>query len=589
MNVTQLLRRAGEHHQAGRLAEAQALYRQILARQPRHADALHRFGLLAHQVGENDAAADLISQAIAARPSTASYHNDLGIVLAAQCRPSEAVAAYRRAIALQPDFFQAHGNLGVALRVLGFNKQAIAAYREAIRCQPGSAEAYYNLANLHRDQDQLREAVECYQAALRLQPEHPRAWHNLGLTYRALGQEDEAIDVYRHVLELTPGALETLLNLGNLLNAQGRVEEALTRFRRAIELAPDRAEAHTGLAVALRGSGRLDEADAAFARALRCQPKDPDARLNYAIQMLARGEYKEGWPLYEARWTAKAINLPRPDFPQPEWDGRPLQGERVLVHAEQGLGDSIQFVRYVPRIAEMGGRVVLSCPAALAELLRGVRGVTELIHDGEPRPPFDLRVAMMSLPRIFGTVVETIPAEAPYVAVDATREETWRQRLGPRRSEARVGLVWSGNPRHRFDHRRSIPFELVLPLLEVEGVEFYSLQKGRGAADLHSLPPGARIADWTDQFDTFADTAAFLQQLDLVITVDTSVAHLAGALGRPVWTMLAMAADWRWLLDRADSPWYPTMRLFRQPRFGEWAPVIADVREQLIALARARR
>jgi tetratricopeptide (TPR) repeat protein len=587
MDAEQLLERAGQHHHAGRLAEARALYHQIVARQPQHAEALHRLGMLAHQAGEHDAAADFLARAIAARPSEASYHNDLGIVRAAEGRLAEAAAEYRAAIFLQPDFSRAHSNLGVALRMLGRFKQAIAAYREAIRCEPDSAEPHYNLGNLYRDQDQTPAAIECYQAALRLHPEHLEAWHNLGLAYRATGREDEAIEIYRHVLQFKPGSVETLLNLGNVFNAQGRLEEALAIYGEAIALAPDLAEGHNGLAVALTGLGRFAEADAANARARHCQPNDPEARLNHAMRLLSRGEYREGWALYEARWTARSTNLPRLNFSQPEWDGRPLQGERILVHAEQGFGDSIQFVRYVPRLAEMGGRVVLSCPEPLVDLLRGVRGVAELVADGEPRPPFDLHAGMMSLPRIFGTIVETIPAEVPYITADRVRGERWRQRLERERPGLRVGLVWSGNPRHRFDHRRSLPFELVRSLLDIEGVEFCSLQRGRASADLRSLSPSLSIADWTAELETFADTAALVQNLDLVITVDTAVAHLAGALGRRVWTMIAVGPDWRWLLERTDTPWYPTMRLFRQARLGEWAPVMAEVRAELQAMARA--
>jgi hypothetical protein len=269
------------------------------------------------------------------------------------------------------------------------------------------------------------------------------------------------------------------------------------------------------------------------------------------------------------------------------WDGRPLNGQRVLIHAEQGFGDSIQFVRYAPQIVERGGVVIVECQQALVELFKSAKGVSEVVAAGEPLPPFDLHVPMLSLPLAFKTTVETIPTDVHYLAADPARCEVWRQKIGDR-SRLRVGLVWGGNPSNPGDRTRSIRLEQLLPLLRVEGADFYSLQKDRRSEQIRDLPDPGKIIDHTESLASFAETAALLMQLDLVISVDTAVVHLAGALGRPVWALLPLAPDWRWMLQRSDSPWYPTLRLFRQPRLADWDPVIAEVRDQLEALAKSR-
>jgi len=271
------------------------------------------------------------------------------------------------------------------------------------------------------------------------------------------------------------------------------------------------------------------------------------------------------------------------------WDGRPLNGQRVLIHAEQGLGDSIQFIRYAPRIVERGGVVVVECQQALVELFKTARGVSEVVAAGEPLPPFDFHVPMLSQPLVFKTTLETIPGEIHYLTADPARCEIWRQKIGGERSRLRAGLVWGGNPANPGDRTRSIRLEKLLPLLRVEGVDFFSLQKDRGAEQIREVPGAARIIDHTGSLSSFAETAALLVQLDLVISVDTAIVHLAGALGRPVWALLPLAPDWRWLLNRYDSPWYPTLRLFRQPRIADWDSVIVEVREQLEAFVKSRR
>ncbi|MDR3402695.1 MAG: tetratricopeptide repeat protein [Chthoniobacter sp.] len=538
VTVQQAFDLALQHHQAGRLAEAEALYRQILAVQPNHAEAVHHLGVLAHQVGRHDLAVEWI----------------------------------RRALTLNPGNPAAQGNLGEALRGLGRFDEAVAAYRCALEMQPNVPEVCNNLGNALKQQGRFEEAAVAYRQAIALRPLYANAHSNLGSVLTDQGRPEEAIAACGRALELKPDFAEARSNLGAALAEMGRFDDAIAAYRRALALRPNLAETHKNLGDALFETGRYEEALAAFHQAMTFKPGYPAAGFSQSLAWLLLGDFERGWLAYETRWETH--RLTKPNFHQPTWDGGPVDGRRVLVYAEQGLGDAIQFVRYAERIAERGGRVIVECQRPLMELFRSARGVSEVVATGEPLPPFDLHAPMLSLPLVLETRWESIPRQVPYLSAEPGRRERWEQRLGNDRVRLRVGLAWSGSPQHRHARKRDLPVEKLEPLFHLEGIDYFSLQMGDAAAAIQRVSGTTTIIDHTAHLTDFADTAALMAELDLIISVDTAVAHLAGALGRPVWTLLPFVPDWRWGLEREDTPWYPTMRLFRQPALGDWDSVI---------------
>ena len=549
VTVQQAFDLALQHHQAGRLAEAEAVYRQILALQPNHAEALHHLGILAHQLGRNELAIEWIRQAVALNPGNPAAHGNLGEALRALGRLDEAVAAYRCALGINPRIAEIFNNLGNALKGQGRGDEAVAAYRQAIGLQPLFANAHSNLGSVLVEQGDPEGAILACRRALELKPDFAEAQSNLGVALAEVGRLDDAVAAYRRALEFQPNLAETHRNLGAAMVELGRYEEAATALRRALEIEPGNARAN----------------------------------FDQALLWLLLGDFERGWPAYESRWEAH--RLTRRNFSQPPWDGRVLDGGRVLLHAEQGFGDAIQFIRYAGRIEERGGKVIVECPPALAELFRSAHGVSDVVVAGEALPPFDVHVPMLSLPWVFQTGGESIPRAVPYLSADPRRRVLWEKRLGSERARRRVGLAWSGSPRHRHARKRDLALEKLGPLLRLDGIDFFRLPMDGGADDVRRLPAASVIIDHTEHIADFADTAALLTELDLIVSVDTAVAHLAGALGRPTWTLLPYVPDWRWGLEREDTPWYPTMRLFRQPALGNWDAVIERVVAELRAWA----
>jgi tetratricopeptide (TPR) repeat protein len=541
MTVFEAIELALQHQRAGRLAEAESIYRQILAIHPNDENSLHLLGVIASQRGQYQEAADLIGRAIAVNPAVGEYHSNLSLVWMATGRYAEAVESCRRALALKPD----------------------------------SPEIYNNLGNAFRDHGQLEDAIAAYQTALRLRPQFPGAYNNLGIALRNQGRIDEAIAACRTALQLDPNSPEAYNNLGTALEAKLDMEGALAAYQAALRLRPSLAGTHNNLGNVFVALGRLDEAIAAFTEALKLAPTDEQARFNCSLALLLRGDFETGWSYYESRWTAQ--HLSKKDFFQPMWDGSALNGKRILIHAEQGFGDSIQFIRYARLAAEKGGTVIVECPANLRELFTGVPGVAEVVTVGDQLPPFDVHLPMLSLPLAFRTTRGNIPQEVPYLFADSVRRGAWAQRLGANRARPRIGVAWAGNPENRRSRMRNIRLQDFLPSLRNDRFDFYSLQLGDGAEQIRQLPGDVQVVDFTEHIKNFADTAAFLAELDLVISADTAVVHLAGAMARPVWTLLPFAPDWRWGLAREDTPWYPTMRLFRQPAIGDWGSVIQRV------------
>jgi hypothetical protein len=413
---------------------------------------------------------------------------------------------------------------------------------------------------------------------VRLKPGYAEAHNSLGIALAALGDPGAAAASYRRAVEIRPDYAEAQSNLGNVLKDQGKLEEAVASYRRALELKPNFADAHSNLGVALIKQGRLEEALASLEQALRVNPDHPLAHLNRGVVWLLQGDYERGLPEHEWRCKQRGIR-PRP-FPQPLWDGSPLEGRTILLHAEQGLGDTIQFIRYAALVKRRGGTVVAACQGALLPVLAGCPGIDALVGQDGPMPPFDVQAPLLSLPRILGTTPRTIPAEVPYLRARADLVERWQEELRSPGSFL-VGITWQGNPDHREDHLRSFSLSRFEPLARIPGVRLISLQKGPAAGQVAELAGRLEVADLGDRLGDFADTAAVMRNLDLVITADSSPAHLAGALGVPVWVALPFAPDWRWMLGREDSPWYPSMRLFRQAAPGDWDGVFARMAEAL--------
>jgi Flp pilus assembly protein TadD len=550
-NIDKLMQAAIQHHQAGRLPDAESAYRRVLARQPIHFDAVYLLGVLAHQAGNSAAAADLIRQAISLNPGYAEAHAKLGVVLVSLGQLAPAIEAFQEAIALNPEFAEAHTNLGASLAALSRYDQAVEAYRRAIA----------------------------------IRPNYPEALSNLGVSLEQLEQLDEAVVVYRKAIALRPGQPEMYSNLGSALTKQGLTAEAVAVFDEAIRYNPNSPEAHANLGRVLNDIGQFDRAAAASKKAIELRPDFANAHWNLALTLLSRGDLANGFAEYEWRLRHRENAEKVKTVPVPQWRGEELRGRTIVLRSEQGFGDVIQFVRYAPLVAARGAKVILEANPELYRLLQCVPGMQQIVEHGRPLPPCDLQCPMLSLPAVFGTAEHSIPREMPYLWPDAELIDHWGGAFAGAVKKLKVGMSWAGNPKHTHDRNRSMRLVELLPLAQVPGVEFYALQKGPAGAQAAAMAGRWPIVDYTNRLADFADTAAMLSHLDMVITVDTAVAHLAGAMGKPVWVMLPLVAEWRWMVGREDSPWYPTMRLFRQSALGRWGDVVERVAGELQRLS----
>ncbi len=416
------------------------------------------------------------------------------------------------------------------------------------------------------------QSLASYQRVLGLDPAHVEALNNMGVALHAQGKIDESIASLRRAIALKPGYADAHSNLGNAFKEQGKIDEALALYRRAIELNPSYFDALNNLGNALRAQGRLTESVAAYERALEVRPDNPQVRMSRSLCWLEMGDFERGWAEYEWRLKCKEFSIP--PFRQPRWDGSPLDGRSILLYADHGLGDSIQFIRYAPLVKARGGRVIVTCRQPLARLAATCEGVDQVVEEGSPLPDFDVFAPLMSLPMAFETRLSSVPAVVPYLAADADAVLRWRPEIQPR-GRCNVGIAWQGNPQFRGDRHRSFRLALFEPLARIDGVRLFSLQKGFGADQIAEIDGRFAVSDVGSRFSDFMDTAGVMSNLDLVITSDSSLAHLAGALGVPTWVAIPVAPDWRWQTDREDNPWYPTMRLFRQKEWGDWDAVFA--------------
>ncbi len=481
-----------------------------------------------------------------------------------------------------PDSFAAHANYAIVLRPLRRVAEAEAHVRRALALNPSYAAGYKLLAELLTERRDVDGALAAYERLTEIEPQNVAAHNNAALLLRKLGKLDEAEAAMSRAIALDPDSPHIRFNLLMLKRDDAVLEEATALCRQSLEQNPQSAEILVNLAVCLQFAGRYDEAIECLERASALSPHHREAEFNLSLLFLLRGDFAQGWRKYEERW--RLLEAAKPRLPQPEWQGESLDGRTIVLFAEQGYGDTIQMLRYVPAVAARGGRIVLYLERPLVRLAASLPGNPVILPKRAPLPPFDVWCPMLSLPRVLETTAETIPP-APYLRPRAPIVERWRNRLSGLHG-LKVGIAWAGSPHHVNDYRRSIGLERLKPLLAVSGVSFVSLQVGPRAADLAALAPGA-VTDMTPELSDFAETAAVILNLDLVIAIDTAVVHLAGALGRPAWVMLPFSPDWRWLIGREDSPWYPTLRLYRQGAPGDWDGVVRRVVADLGALAAA--
>ena len=485
-------------------------------------------------------------------------------------------ADFTLALSLQPNRAAFHNNMGIVLKQSGDLAAAFESFARAVALEPRLAEAHYNLGNVLADLTRSDQALASYDAALALAPHHAPAHNNRGNVLRTLKRHGEAAEAYTRAIAADPAYGEAYINRGAAASDLGHAADALKDYDTAAGLNPGNADAHHSRGVALCALGRHAEAEASLRKAIALKPDHAEAHWALAICLLQQGDFARGWPLYEERWKVASLKLDPRNFPVPLWQGENIAGRSILLHGEQGLGDAIQFCRYALLVAARGAHVILEVAAPLVPLLKGL--AEQVVAKGEALPAFDLHCPLLSLPRAFGTTLATVPRSG-YLHAAADKQKAWAERLGPRRGP-RIGISWSGNPKHNMDLQRSIALAEFSKLL-LPGAEHVSLQKDERPEDAAFFAARPDIRRFADNLCDFSDTAALCAEMDLVITVDTSIAHLAGAMNKPVWILLASNPDWRWLLRRSDSPWYPSATLYRQQHPGDWGDVFARAQADL--------
>ena len=567
----------------GRLNEAEGLYRQAVAAQPDDAEALARLGVLLLQVGQAEEGAAVLEQSLAVDPAQPHMLTNRGNALIELGRFDEAIASYERAIALEPEAARpvAYRNMADYLQSLGRDADAQSARDKALALEPGSARAWRAQASELAALGRWAEALALLDQALALRPDDAGALAERGVMLAYLGRPAEAEATYRQALALEPQAFGYESNLALVLQAQGRLTEALAASDRAMALKPDFTQGLVNRAAILHGMGRLKDALADLDRALAIAPDFAEPAANKALLLLLGGDFAQGLPLYEQRWGRRDAP-PAPIRERgPPWLGEtPLAGKSLLLWADEGLGDTIQMLRYAALAKARGARVIAGVQPSLAELAARAPGVDEVAYGAPEAVAADLHCPTMSLPLAFGTDAGNIPADVPYLSAPEAKTAEWSQRLGPR-TRRRIGLVWSGRAGHNNDLNRSIALKSLLPLLTADA-DYISLQREYRPGDQALMAADGRIRDVSADLESFADTAALIQHLDLAISVDTSVAHLVGAMAKPLYLLLPFAPDHRWMLERSDSPWYPTARLFRQKALGDWSGAFDDLVEALL-------
>ena len=576
LDPSQSLNRAIAAYNAGKLVEAEQLCQQIINTKPNLFDALHLLAVIQSSLGKKDAALASYDRALTVRPNYAEVLSNRGVTLHGLKRFEEALTSYDRALTARPNYAEALSNRGNTLKELKRFDEALTSYDLALTVRPDYAEAHYNRGITLQELKRFEEALASYDRALAVQPKYAEAHYNSGGALKELKRFEDALASYDLALTARPNYAEALSNRGLTLHELKRFEEALASYDLALAVRPDYAEAHYNRGITLQELKRFEEALASYDRAIAVQPEYAEAHWNEALLRLLTGDFIGGWVKYEWRLKNESLAVTKRSFSQPLWLGADaIDGKAILLHSEQGFGDTIQFCRYVPLVAARGARVILEVERTLQELMTTLPGATQIISKGSRLPDFDFQCPLLSLPLAFGTRHETIPSATPYLRAPVPALRYWQSKLGPK-ARPRIGLVWSGRLAHKNDQNRSISLHSLIPLMNTQAT-FVSLQKDVRTGDVTVLKDQSDMLHFGDTLQDFSDTAALISNLDLVISVDTSVAHLAGALAKPVWVLLPYVCDWRWLLDREDSPWYPTARLFRQDDTRAWDNVIARV------------
>jgi len=550
-NIAQAMQEAVALHRQNRLREAEKLYARVLKADPNTFDALHLLGTIKAQSGQMGEALRLISAAVKLNPRAPDALVNLANVMHALKRDADALDCLDKALALDPNDLHALANRGSALLTL----------------------------------NRPQEALDCFERVLQRAPGNGEALLNRGVALAALGRHGEALADFDAALRLAPAHPELHYNRGNALLQLDRPADALAAFERTLAAVPGHAGALNNRGNALRALNRNAEAADSFTKLLALQKSNADAHFNLAMALLNQGDLRRGFEHYEYRWTRTGMSDTRRGYRAPLWLGEfPLGTKRILLHAEQGLGDTIQFARYAPLLARNGARVILEAPPELKTLLGSLAGIVSCHARGEPLPAYDVHCPLGSLPLALKTDAATVPAEIPYLRADDERIAQWRPLIAALPGK-RVALAWAGRAAHANDRNRSIDLEMLQPLFALEGLSFVSVQHDPRAGDADVLARHPNVTHLGDRFSDMSDTAAVATLADVTLCVDTSVAHLAGALGRPLWVMLPFAPDWRWTVTEAHSPWYPQARLFRQPSVGDWASVVATLRDALAEFA----
>jgi tetratricopeptide (TPR) repeat protein len=609
----QLLDQARKKLQTGQLTDAQSLCRQILEQDPAHAEATHLLGFLAHVSGDSQTALGLIERAAELEPGNPVYQHNLGDLHSAMGQMEQAEACLRKALELKPDFASAAIKLGIVMEQKNQLEDAVQLYRRAIELEPHIAAGYCNLGDALQKQRKLDEALEQYNIAIRLnpnmaeaycnravvydsllkfddaindatralqiKPELVQAWSVLGLLRRAQGRLDQAMQCFEQIVRIHPNHAQAYLELGNTRHAQGHLEAACELWRHAIQLDPRLVYGYANLGLTLLHLGEVEQSEAVFDAGMTVDPNDVQLRANRAFLLASKGDLEQGLKDYDLRWKTDAFRNVGRKFSSPRWEGEDISGKRLVIWHEQGAGDTIQFIRYLTLLKQDRGaaEIIVEAPHELHRLLSSMPEIARLITREDPEPQADFHCPILRLPGLFHTTLQTIPAHVPYLSVSPQLIQRWAQRT-EKYPGFRVGIAWEGSRTNTLNRLRSASLEDFRRLSEIPEVQLFSLQWDR--QDLIDF----NVRDLANDFTDFADTAAAIATLDLVISIDSAIAHLAGAMGRATWTLLSAAPDQRWLLNREDCPWYPTMRLFRQPRLRDWGSVFQRVESELRSL-----
>ena len=584
--VASLVKQGFSLQQQGKFREAQVFYERALAIQADHFDALQLYGALSAQTKQFSKTVELLTKAVEVNPNAANVYSNLGVAFKELQRFDEALTCFDSAIRLKPNFAEIHTNRGNVLKELHRFNEALASYDKAISLQPSFAQAYSNRGNVLKELQRFNAALASYDKAISLRPNYAEAYCNRGIVLNELKRIHEALESFDKAISLKPFFAEAYSNRGNVLKEHRLYDEALASYDKAISLRPNYAEAYCNRGNILKDLKHFDEALTSYDRSINISPDYANAHWNLSLCHLLGGNLKEGWREYEWRWKNGQRGMAaQRNFKQPLWLGSDsLEGKTVLLHSEQGLGDTIQFCRYAKWVNQLGADVILEVQRPLVRLLHNLEGVRQIVARGDALPDFDYQCPLLSLPLAFNTELHSIPSAPKYITCDEEEVAKWEIQLGTK-AKPRVGLVWSSVSHFKNDQIRSITLAELLRALPEEGFEYICLQKEIKEIDQQTLRANPQIKFFGDQLNDFSDTAHLIECVDWVISTCTSVPHLSCALGKETWLMLSYVPDWRWFLDRDDSPWYPSAKLYRQEQSHDWTGVFEKVRLDLIAMS----